>query len=108
MAPSSSRPSTPVPAETLRRIFNEHQYFERVRAGEFKELVIDSHAAPSVANQPPGTKSEIAEYRSPTERVALVHQYKLPNGGIGGSGRPDPKQVLHEGVLYVLERQRQK
>jgi len=25
--------------------------------------------------------------------IAIVHQYLLPNGTLGGSGRPDPKRV---------------
>jgi len=33
--------------------------------------------------------------------IARVHQYLRKNGTLGGSGRPDPKKLLHNGVLYV-------
>jgi hypothetical protein len=37
------------------------------------------------------------------DQVALVHQYLRTDGSLGGSGRPDPKKVLKDGVLYILE-----
>jgi hypothetical protein len=36
-------------------------------------------------------------------QVALVHQYLQTGGTLGGSGRPDPKKVLKDGVLYILQ-----
>jgi hypothetical protein len=36
-------------------------------------------------------------------RVALVHEYRLPDGSIGASGLPDPKRLLLEDeILYVI------
>jgi hypothetical protein len=35
--------------------------------------------------------------------MARVHQYVLVDGTIGASGRPDPKRVFYEGVLYFPE-----
>lgn len=29
--------------------------------------------------------------------LALAHQYKRPNGQLGGSGKPDPKKSFVEG-----------
>ncbi len=37
------------------------------------------------------------------QEIARVHQYLLPDGGIGGSGRPDPKRLYHNEVLYHLQ-----
>jgi len=34
--------------------------------------------------------------------VAVVFQYLRPDGSIGGSGRPDPKFLLRDGVQYVV------
>jgi hypothetical protein len=34
-------------------------------------------------------------------RIAVVHQYLRPDGFVGGSGRPDPKAILREGVLLI-------
>lgn len=32
---------------------------------------------------------------------ALVHQYVRPDGSLGGSGQPDPKLLIEEGVTYI-------
>ena len=32
--------------------------------------------------------------------LALVHLYLRPDGSLGGSGRPDPKVVVHQGIEY--------
>jgi hypothetical protein len=34
----------------------------------------------------------------------MVHQYLRPDGTLGASGLPDPKLVVHEGVVYKLAR----
>ena len=41
-------------------------------------------------------------YFSPEgQELALIHQYLLPDGTIGGSGRPDPKRmILDDEVIY--------
>jgi hypothetical protein len=33
-------------------------------------------------------------------RVAIVHQYLRVDGSFGGSGRPDPKELTEDGVIY--------
>lgn len=33
-------------------------------------------------------------------KVAVVHRYLRPDGTLGASGKPDPKRVLHAGVVY--------
>ena len=41
-------------------------------------------------------------YLSPDGRkLAIVHQYLLPNGTIGASGRPDPKRMIHDGEIIM-------
>ncbi|MCY3960092.1 MAG: hypothetical protein OXG34_00275 [bacterium] len=35
------------------------------------------------------------------QELALAHQYLLPDGTIGGSGRPDPKRlILDDEIIY--------
>ena len=35
------------------------------------------------------------------QKNVLVHQYLLPDGTIGGSGRPDPKRmILDDEVIF--------
>jgi hypothetical protein len=46
--------------------------------------------------------SQTVEYYDGDNRVALVHQYLRPDGTIGASGRPDPKALLEDGILYFV------
>jgi hypothetical protein len=105
MALASSVPTQRVSRERLREIFNESQYWRRTQSGEFRTLVL-REANPDLikSGQPLGTKSQMVVYLdSNDDQIALVHQYLRPDGTLGGSGRPDPKKVLKDGVLYILE-----
>jgi hypothetical protein len=86
-------------------MFNDGQYVERARAGEFKTVLwVEKHPSPPRANEPYCTISQMIAYLDKDgKRVALVHQYLRPDGRIGASGRPDPKQLLQGGALYVAE-----
>ena len=97
-------PVQPVDRDTLRGIFNSGRFYERVLDGELSQLVISSRPASPLSNQPRGTMSEEVEYYSASDAVARVHQFVLPDGSLGASGRPDPKAVLSDGILYVLGR----
>jgi hypothetical protein len=73
-------------AETvLQRIFNDGGYLARIQAGEFSaNFMHDRHPCPDAANQPFCTRSQLIQYLA-----------------LGGSGLPDPKRLLHDGVLYM-------
>jgi hypothetical protein len=50
---------------------------------------------------PPCTLSQLIAYLdAENHAVAIVHQYKLANGQLGGSGLPDPKYLVHGGTIY--------
>jgi hypothetical protein len=85
-------------------MFNEGGYWERAAVGEFSQVMIrDKHPSPALAHEVTCTRSLILAYLdSDGRKVALVHQYLRPDGTLGGSGRPDPKPLLHEGALYTL------
>jgi hypothetical protein len=88
----------------IRKLFNEHGYWSKVGSGDLHEKPIrEGHPSPAKSGQPYCTRSQIVAYLdSRGRKVALVHQYVLRDGRLGGSGKPDPKQLLHEGVLYVV------
>ena len=89
--------------EELRLRFNAGGYWERARAGEFRQVTKRSRPAPPEAGQPPGTLSQIVHYYTARdEKVAVVHQYLLPDGTLGASGLPDPQMLLEGGVLYFV------
>jgi len=91
------------PAE-LRRLFEEGAYLDRAAAGELLTRVRRSgHPSPASSGQPHCTKSQIIEYCDRSgQRLAIAHQYLRPDGSIGASGRPDPKALLIDGVLYTV------
>ena len=92
-----------VKPDELRKLFNDGGYAHRVKAGEFTTKVIrQAPPGPKIrAKEPPGTMSQIIAYIDAGGKViAIVHQYLRPDGGLGGSGRPDPKRLLLNGVLY--------
>jgi len=102
------RPHKRVSAEELRRRFNDGKYWERAQSGEFTERVVrEDEASPRARkriNLPHGTLSQILSYDDPQgRRVALVHQYLRPDGTLGASGKPDPKWVRADGVIYAPE-----
>lgn len=53
------------------------------------------------SSQLPGTLSRFLRFYSTTGDYILgVHLFVKPDGSIGGSGRPDPKFILFNGVEY--------
>jgi hypothetical protein len=87
----------------LRERFNRGGYVQRVATGELSaRLLKDRHPSPARAGLPTCTRSQsIAYLDAKGDEVALIHQYLKPDGSLGGSGLPDPKRLLVEGVLYI-------
>jgi hypothetical protein len=85
-------------------MFNEGGYWEKLKSGGLHEkLFREGHPSPAKSGEPFCTRSQIVAYLDSRGRqVALVHQYLRRDGRIGGSGKPDPKKLFHEGVLYVV------
>ncbi len=100
----STVPKVALSAVQLRDRFAEGKYWERLRSGELQELLQDeAHPAPPRAREPICTLSQMIAYLDGEgNKVALVHQYRRTGGSLGGSGRPDPKCLLADGVLYFV------
>ncbi len=73
-----------------------------MQRGELAEVVTRSnHPASPLAGEPFCTQSQIVEYYDAGwEFVAMAHRYLRKDGAIGLSGRPDPKKIVVDGVLY--------
>jgi len=77
--------------------------------GKLDEVIRSDELANPAYNQPPGTRSIIADYYDGAVKVACVHYYWLPASPgvtwrIGGrSGIPDPKAVLWNGQILIAE-----
>ena len=70
-------------------------------AGRLREVVVKDRPCP-LASEPAGTRSQMVAYFDGVRRVALVHRYLRPDGTVGASGMPDPKELLDDGVLYFV------
>jgi len=91
----------------IRNRFNRGRFWERAQAGELGVRVRDSYVPRRrIKGEPSRTKTQMVEYLDPVtgRLVALVHQYRRPDGSLGGSGRPDPKELLDDdGCLYYID-----
>jgi len=98
-----------VSALRLRQLFNESQYPELIRKKRLKREVVRSRRLKASDRQkkslPRGTKSEIIIYHDPAnkELYVKVHRYVKFYGILGASGKPDPKAILLDGIMYLLE-----
>ena len=100
----------------LRCYFNSNRYWARLKEGEFTAKIENdpgTHLKRGKNDEPYCTHSQLVTYiDADGEQVALVHQYLRLDGTLGArrrrcwswkapsEGQPDPKLVLHEGVMY--------
>jgi hypothetical protein len=97
-------PKKKVSPQELRLMFNGGCFEDRLHSGELHAIVkVEDHPSPPKATQPICTLSQILAYLDANNQmVALVHQFKRRDCSIGGSGLPDPKLILNDGVLYYV------
>jgi hypothetical protein len=95
----------PATEEDLRQLFNDNGILEKAASGELTvKDVKDGHPSPPAAKEPICTQSQLLAYLTlDGKKVAEAHQYLRPDGTVGASGRPDPKEVFHDGTLYYLD-----
>lgn len=92
-----------VVASELRRLFNEGRYYERVLSGELVQRIRRDNLAKETPYLPVGSRSQAVGYYDPDgQPVAVVHQYLLPDGSLGASGRPDPKMLRVGNIVYKI------
>jgi hypothetical protein len=85
-------------------MFNEGRYYERMKNGEFRATILRERLVRRGDRRVRKTKSQTVEYLDRLgRRIAIVHQYRKHDGSLGGSGLPDPKILVHDGVRYILD-----
>jgi hypothetical protein len=86
-------------------MFNEERFPERAETGEVTAVVVHSGAPSPEVGLPFGTKSEMVSYRDVNGlELARAHRYLLPDGTVGASGKPDPKRLFKDGILYRIQK----
>jgi hypothetical protein len=82
--------------------FAKGDYLNRMTTGEFGCCLVRERT-PQGTDEPPGTRSLTVSYvNAAGERIFMVHIYLRADGSIGGSGKPDPKWLFENGVVYIL------
>jgi hypothetical protein len=90
----------------MRRRFNRGRYYERTLEGSLSaNIERNTHPSRTEASEPFCTHTQAVSYLDTNQQeVARVHQYLRPDGLIGASGRPDPKRILENGIMYRLRK----
>ena len=87
----------------MRKRFNEGGYWEKVLNREWTAHPLESRIPDALTNETVQISSVMLSYRDENgNEVARVHQYERPDGSIAASGRPDPKRLVQDGILYRL------
>jgi len=74
--------------------------------GAFTCCLKDSERAASVEELPGTTSHVVGLVNAEGTVVCKMHFYLRPDGRLGASGRPDPKWLLEDGVVYQADRPR--
>lgn len=85
--------------DIIRGAFNAGNYWQRAESEEFIQVIEkEKHPFPPPRGEELCCWSQYVVYRTRDGRfVGGVHQYRRQDGTLGGSGKPDPKALIHEG-----------
>jgi hypothetical protein len=90
----------------IRERFNAGDYAGRARTGIVQEVVVADRRLRDETSErrgePIGTHRQMIAYYEGAQRVALAHRYLRPDGTIGATGRPDPKELLVDGTIWFV------
>ena len=99
-------PKARVEQQLLRLFFNTSDIVGNVSVENLTEIVLRSKEVPVIRCDrygfPHGTMSQLLSYRDGSLEIAKAHRYLLPDGMIGGSGRPDPEMMYCCGVIVYV------
>ena len=94
----------------MQRRFNDGNYWKRMRSGEFTEVVTVWHpntAYPEVIARHPGAVSVTTNYLDSDRNVIVeLHYFRMPDGSVIPGKRPDPKLLFEDGVMYHMEKKK--
>jgi hypothetical protein len=94
-----------VSKRAIRDAFNAEGFPEKIRKGLVSVRVEKSwEAPPGRLFLKPGAISRSLLYIGGNgKKLALVHEYRQPDGSLGASGQPDPKWLLVGDELWIVD-----
>lgn len=89
----------------IRQLYQRSGYRGRIKAGELTwKHTYDKHRYPPLSFLPDCTHSRrTAFFDVDGEKLVEFHYYLKPDGTLGASGKPDPKELMYNGVLYIAD-----
>jgi hypothetical protein len=105
----NSTPKAPtikrVTSEQMCKRFNDGSYWAKVLKGEWTAHVLESNISHLLTSETVEITSVMLSYHDENgDERARVHQFMRPDGTLAASGKPDPKRLLENGILYRLEK----
>jgi len=94
-----------IDSSRIQEIFNNSQELQRLVSENVNRTQLKRKhlKEPREKNLPWCTHSESFRYQNDSEtHSVVVHQYTLPDGGIGASGLPDPKRIRIFHMTYYV------
>lgn len=74
-----------------------------VQSGQWTAHVLESRISDALTSEKVQITSVMLSYHNENgDEMARVHQYQRPDGSLAASGKPDPKRLVQDGILYRL------
>ncbi len=94
----------------IRQKFAESQYPEMIAKGELVPKYLRDKELKNPHNrrfpEPIGTKSQMIRYVDRSGKWFVeIHQYLRPDGTLGASGKPDPKRLKINDMIYIAKKE---
>jgi hypothetical protein len=94
-----------IEVDEMRKRFNTGGFQENVASGEWTTTVMESRISKNLPEETVEITSVMLSYQDKDgNEMARVHQYQRPDGSLAASGKPDPKRLVQNGVLYRLKK----
>jgi hypothetical protein len=107
MSDKSTPPIKRVTHEELCKCFNDGGCWEKVTSGEYTEVLLEENISTLLTQETVEIRSQMVSYRDKeNNEISRVHQFVRPDGSLAASGRPDPKRLLIDGILYRLHKKK--
>lgn len=91
--------------DEIRKLFHDDNILAQEQQGILKRKVWNHEFSVQLDNEGDLVRTVISSFVDiDGNEIALTHHYERRDGSIAASGLLDPKQILHNGILYYIEK----